>query len=193
MTRMTGGQALVRSLEAHGVDTVFGLMSDDTAVFAVTLDTIGIGFYGARHENAAISMAEGYAAATGRLGVALVGRGPATANGLHAAVYASRTGSRVLIMYGEAPVTGGGVNTIGPDYKSFNGVGVLASAGLKTFVANSPGAARGALAHGDPVLGRDLGHAVDDPVCLVLTVRYDLGGAGSTGTPLVCSAPALSD
>lgn len=139
-------QALAEDIKNLGVDTVFGLMSDDTAVFAVTLDTIGIGFYGARHENAAISMAEGYAAATGRLGVALVGRGPATANGLHAAVYASRTGSRVLIMYGEAPVTGGGVNTIGPDYKSFNGVGVLASAGLKTFVANSPGAARGALA-----------------------------------------------
>ena len=36
------------------------------------------------------------------LGVAVIGRGPATANGLHAATYASRSGSRVLIIYGEA-------------------------------------------------------------------------------------------
>jgi len=37
-------------------------------------------------------MAEGYAYRSGGLGVAVIGRGPATANGLHAATYASRTG-----------------------------------------------------------------------------------------------------
>ncbi len=85
-----------------GVEAVFGLMSDDTALFATALDTSGVRFYGARHENTAIAMADGYAYATGRLGVAVVGRGPALANGLHAAVYASRTGSSLLVIYGEA-------------------------------------------------------------------------------------------
>jgi hypothetical protein len=46
----------------------------------------------ARHENNAIAMAEGLAYATGSLGVAVIGRGPATANGLHATTYASRAG-----------------------------------------------------------------------------------------------------
>src|SRR5581483_8074985 len=90
-------QLLAEDIQALGVRTVFGLMSDDTAVFAVTLDGLGVKFVGARHENNAIAMAEGYAYATGELGVAVIGRGPATANGLHAAVAASRMGSRVLV------------------------------------------------------------------------------------------------
>src|SRR5690242_217952 len=108
-------QALAEDIKALGVEQVFGLMSDDTAVFATALDSSGIRFYGARHENNAIAMAEGFAYATGGLGVAVIGRGPATANGLHAATYASRTGSRVLIISGDAAVPSGAANSIGPD------------------------------------------------------------------------------
>ena len=139
-------QVLVEDIKALGVEQVFGLMSDDTAVFATALDSSGIRFYGARHENNAIAMAEGFSYATGGLGVAVIGRGPATANGLHAATYASRAGSRVLIIYGDAAVSTGGANSIGPDYKAFNSIGVLAAAGIRTFVATSPETARGALA-----------------------------------------------
>jgi acetolactate synthase-1/2/3 large subunit len=139
-------QVLVEDLKALGVEQVFGLMSDDTAVFATALDSSGIRFYGARHENNAIAMAEGFSYATGDLGVAVIGRGPATANGLHAATYASRAGSRVLIISGEQAVPSGAVNGLGPDYKAFNATGVLAAAGIRTFVATSPETARGALA-----------------------------------------------
>jgi thiamine pyrophosphate-dependent acetolactate synthase large subunit-like protein len=139
-------QVLVEDIKALGVEQVFGLMSDDTAVFATALDSSGIRFYGARHENNAIAMAEGYAYRTGGLGVAVIGRGPAMANGLHAATYASRTGSHVLIIYGEAVVSAGAANSLGPDYKGFNATGVLAAAGIRTFVATSPATARGALA-----------------------------------------------
>ena len=54
-------QAIAEDIKALGVDTVFGLMSDDTAVFCTALDGLGIAFHGARHENNAIAMAEGYA------------------------------------------------------------------------------------------------------------------------------------
>ena len=107
-------QVLVDDIKALGVEQVFGLMSDDTAVFATALDSSGIRFYGARHENNAIAMAEGFAYATGGLGVAVIGRGPATANGLHAATYASRAGSRVLIIYGDAAVSNGSRQFDGP-------------------------------------------------------------------------------
>jgi hypothetical protein len=53
-------QVLVDDIKALGVEQVFGLMSDDTAVFATALDSSGIRFYGARHENNAIAMAEGF-------------------------------------------------------------------------------------------------------------------------------------
>ncbi len=78
-------------------------MSDDTALFIATLDAQGVRFVGARHESVAAAMAEGYAAATGMLGIAVLGRGPATANSLHGATYACRTGSRVLLVYGHGP------------------------------------------------------------------------------------------
>jgi len=139
-------QALVDDIKALGTEQVFGLMSDDTAVFATALDSAGIRFYGARHENNAIAMAEGYSYRSGSLGIAVIGRGPATANGLHAATYASRSGSRVLIISGEAAVPSGAANGIGPDYKGFNATAVLAAAGIRTFVATSPSTARGVLA-----------------------------------------------
>jgi thiamine pyrophosphate-dependent acetolactate synthase large subunit-like protein len=139
-------QILAEDIHALGVRTVFGLMSDDTAVFAVTLDGLGVKFVGARHENNAIAMAEGYAYATGELGVAVIGRGPATANGLHAAVAASRMGSRVLVIYGDAAVGGGDGNGIGPDYKGFNAQAVLGAAGLTCFTAASAATARQTLA-----------------------------------------------
>ncbi|MFV0299135.1 MAG: thiamine pyrophosphate-binding protein, partial [Hyphomicrobiaceae bacterium] len=130
-------EVLAQDIKALGVEAVFGLMSDDTALFATALDASGVRLYGTRHENAAICMAEAYAYATGKLAIAIVGRGPALANGLHAAVYASRTGSKLLIIYGEA-ATVGAPNGLGPDYKALDGVGVLHAAGLKTFTATSP-------------------------------------------------------
>ena len=79
-------QVLAEDIVAMGVEAVFGLISDDTALLATALDTSGARFYGARHENCAIAMADGYAYAAGRLGVAVIGRGPALANGLHGAL-----------------------------------------------------------------------------------------------------------
>ena len=122
-------QAVAEDIRALGIDYVFGLMSDDTAVLAAAFDALGVRFYGARHENTAIAMAEGNAYATGKLSIAIVGRGPAMANGLHAATYAARTGSPVLVIYGDAAV-GGGPNAIGRDYKAFNATGVLSAAGV---------------------------------------------------------------
>jgi acetolactate synthase-1/2/3 large subunit len=124
-------EALAHDLRSRGHTDVFGLMSDDTAMFVATLDAIGVRFHAARHENTAIGMAEGYAAASGRLGVAVIGRGPATANALHGALYAHRTGSRVLLIFGAAPRAA----PAGPDSKAFNALGVFEAAGLKTFVA----------------------------------------------------------
>ena len=87
-------EALALDIKARGIEVVFGLMSDDTAHLVTMLDAVGVRFHGARHENTAVGMAEGYASASGKLGIAVLGRGPATANGLHAATYAQRSGSQ---------------------------------------------------------------------------------------------------
>ncbi|MBI5275185.1 MAG: thiamine pyrophosphate-binding protein [Burkholderiales bacterium] len=138
-------EALAQDIKAMGVEAVFGLMSDDTALFVAMLDSVGVRFHGARHENTAIGMAEGYAASSGKLGIAVIGRGPATANGMHGATYAQRTGSRVLIIVGEvslAPVENG----YGPDTKTFSGLAALQAAGYRPFVPASGQAARQTMA-----------------------------------------------
>lgn len=139
-------EALARDIKLRGVTTVFGLMSDDTALFVSTLDAMGIRFLAARHENNACAMAEGYAAATGGLGIAVLGRGPATANALHGAVFAHRAGSRVLLIFGDGSTGPRPPNGTGPDNKTFDGQAVLHAAGLRTFVALTPDGARQTLA-----------------------------------------------
>ena len=129
-------EALALDLHRRGHTDVFGLMSDDTALFVATLDAIGVRFHAARHENTAIAMAEGYAAASGRLGIAVIGRGPATANALHGALYAHRAGSRTLLIFGVAPTAPASA----PDSKAFNTLGVFEAAGLRTWIA-APAAA----------------------------------------------------
>ncbi len=139
-------EALAHDIKRAGIESVFGLMSDDTALFVTTLDAIGVRFYAARHENNAVSMAEGYAAATGKLGVAIIGRGPATANAMHGAAYAQRTGSRVLIIFGASAVAHRASGATEPDTKEFNVAGVLAAGAMKTYVASDATSARQTLA-----------------------------------------------
>jgi thiamine pyrophosphate-dependent acetolactate synthase large subunit-like protein len=191
MTTAPTYQVLVDDIKSLGVEQVFGLMSDDTAVFATALDSAGIRFYGARHENNAIAMAEGYAYRSGGLGVAVIGRGPATANGLHAATYASRSGSRVLIISGEAAVPSGANNPIGPDYKAFNAAGVLGAAGIRTFVATSPATARGALADAAAAALQGGAAALLLPVNVQLA-PMDLADGATAPAPRPMQRPAIA-
>jgi acetolactate synthase I/II/III large subunit len=135
-------EVLARDIKSHGIEAVFGLMSDDTALLVTTLDAIGVRFYAARHENNAIAMAEGYSAGTGKLGVAIIGRGPATANGLHGAAYAQRTGSKVLLIFGASSLNPLAIGGGEADLKDFNVMGVFAASGLKTFLASDADSAR---------------------------------------------------
>src|SRR5690606_22218995 len=87
-------EALARDIKVLGIRKTFGLMSDDTAILISTLDGMGVRFYGARHESNAVAMAEGHAAATGELTLAIIGRGPATANAIHGMGYVQRSRSK---------------------------------------------------------------------------------------------------
>ena len=94
-------QQLAEDIRRLGVEQCFGLMSDDTIGLVVALDALGVPFNAIRHETNAVLAAEGYASATGRLGVAIIGRGPAAANGMHGIVAVSKVGTPVLVIMGE--------------------------------------------------------------------------------------------
>src|ERR1700722_17158632 len=78
MTVMTTGDAIVESLIAHGIDTVFGIPGAHMYDFndALARRTDAIRFITARHEQGAAYMAFGYAKSTGRVGVYTVVPGP---------------------------------------------------------------------------------------------------------------------
>ncbi len=135
-------EAIAAQIRALGVEAAFGLMSDDTLDLITACEALGIRFYGSRHETSAVVMAEGYASAAKKLGVAIIGRGPGATNALSAAVHSSRTGSPVLIVFGEAPV-GASPSGVGPDLKSLDAAGVFTAAGLQTFSATSTAGAQG--------------------------------------------------
>ncbi len=77
---LTGAQALVKSLEAEGVEVVFGLPGGAILpVYDPILDS-SIRHILVRHEQGAGHAAEGYALVTGRAGVAMVTSGPGATN-----------------------------------------------------------------------------------------------------------------
>jgi acetolactate synthase-1/2/3 large subunit len=78
--QLTGAQALIKSLEHEGVDTIFGLPGGAILpVYDPILDS-SIRHILVRHEQGAGHMAEGYAQATGKAGVAMVTSGPGATN-----------------------------------------------------------------------------------------------------------------
>jgi acetolactate synthase-1/2/3 large subunit len=80
MSAMTGGEVLVRSLAAHGVDTVFGIPGTHNLELYRHLPGCGIRHVTPRHEQGAGYAADGYARTTGWAGVALTTTGPALLN-----------------------------------------------------------------------------------------------------------------
>ena len=79
--RMSGAQSLVRSLEAAGVDTVFGIPGGAILpLYDPLMDSTAIRHILVRHEQGAGHAAEGYAQATGRVGVCMATSGPGATN-----------------------------------------------------------------------------------------------------------------
>ncbi|MBE1611388.1 acetolactate synthase large subunit [Actinopolymorpha pittospori] len=79
--QMTGAQSLIKSLEAAGVDTVFGIPGGAILpAYDPLLDSRKIRHVLVRHEQGAGHAAEGYALATGRPGVCMATSGPGATN-----------------------------------------------------------------------------------------------------------------
>ncbi|MCK2238806.1 MULTISPECIES: 5-guanidino-2-oxopentanoate decarboxylase [unclassified Crossiella] len=78
--KVTGGQAVVQALAAHGVDTVFGIPGTHNLEIYRHLAAEGVRHVSTRHEQGAAYAADGYARASGRPGVCVVTSGPATLN-----------------------------------------------------------------------------------------------------------------
>jgi acetolactate synthase-1/2/3 large subunit len=81
---MTGAHAIAATLRLAGVDLAFGLPGVHNMGLWPRLGEAGIRVIGSRHEQGTVYAADGYARATGRLGLALTTTGPGAANAVGA-------------------------------------------------------------------------------------------------------------
>ncbi|MGY8665213.1 thiamine pyrophosphate-dependent enzyme [Bradyrhizobium sp. UFLA05-109] len=103
MTTLTGGEAIVSGLVAHGVDTVFGLPGAQVYGLFDAFHQAQLKVIGARHEQACGYMAFGYARASGRPGVFSVVPGPGVLNASAALLTAFGCNEPVLCVTGQVP------------------------------------------------------------------------------------------
>ncbi len=99
--RLTGGQAVVRALAEHGVEVVFGIPGVHTLALYDALIDSPIRHILGRHEQGVGFMADGYARASGKPGVALVITGPGVTN-VATAVGEAYTDSSPLLLVASA-------------------------------------------------------------------------------------------
>jgi acetolactate synthase I/II/III large subunit len=101
----TGAEILVEALVYEGVDTIFGYPGG--AVLHI-YDELWrarerITHYLVRHEQGAVHMAEGYARATGRVGVVLVTSGPGATNAVTGIANAYMDSTPLVVITGQVP------------------------------------------------------------------------------------------
>jgi acetolactate synthase-1/2/3 large subunit len=97
----TGGELAVEQLRREGVEVVFGLPGDQTMYLLDAFHDAPIRWITTRHEQATTYMADGYARATGRPGVACVVPGVGVYNAASGLATAWACSSPVLLLAGQ--------------------------------------------------------------------------------------------
>ncbi len=104
MVKMSGGEALVKSLIQEGVEVVFGIPGIQIyGIVAALREEPGIRMITTRHEQATTFMADGYARASGKPGVALVVPGAGLYNAASGLTNAYSRSTPVLMIAGQIP------------------------------------------------------------------------------------------
>ncbi len=100
--KITVAESLLRELKTIGVDTIFGIISIHNIPFFDALERIG-GFrvVSARHEGAAVNMADAYSRISGQLGVVLTSTGSGAGNAAGALMEAWNGGAPLLHITGQ--------------------------------------------------------------------------------------------
>jgi len=108
MSRINGAEALVESLVANGVDTLFGLPGGqlDHLFDAIYRSEGRLKMVRSRHEQGCAYMAYGYAKSTGKVGAYTVVPGPGLLNSTAALCTAYAANAQVLCVSGQVPTEG---------------------------------------------------------------------------------------
>lgn len=104
MEMLSGAEMVVRSLIDQGVKHVFGYPGGAVLDIYDALHTVGgIDHILVRHEQGAVHMADGYARATGEVGVVLVTSGPGATNAITGIATAYMDSIPMVVLSGQVP------------------------------------------------------------------------------------------
>jgi acetolactate synthase-1/2/3 large subunit len=98
-------EALAEALVEEGTKTIFGLMGDANMELLGELARRDVDFVKVRHEQGAAAMADGYARASGRVGVCTVTCGPGLLNTCTSLAVARAHRSAVVVLAGASPTS----------------------------------------------------------------------------------------
>ncbi|MCH8107574.1 MAG: hypothetical protein IIB30_04355 [Chloroflexi bacterium] len=102
---MRGGDAIIHALEKEGVEYITGFAGGgETPLWPALRASQSIKVFSARHERLGVEIADGYARATGKVGVALTGTGPGATNALTGIAGAFADNIPVLLLMGQHPL-----------------------------------------------------------------------------------------
>lgn len=104
--RLRVHEAIAQALIDHGVDTLFGLMGDaNMFIIDSFVRRCGGRYVSGASEAAVVAMAGGYAAASGKLGVATVTLGPGVTNSITALIEGVKGALPLVLLAGDTPGT----------------------------------------------------------------------------------------
>src|SRR6056297_422928 len=103
MSKLTGAQILMEMLKEEGVDTIFGYPGGAVIDIYDELQKTDINHYLVRHEQGAVHAADGYARASGGIGVCLVTSGPGATNTVTGIASAYMDSIPMVIFTGQVP------------------------------------------------------------------------------------------
>ena len=124
MVEMSGARAFVEALGREGVETLFGVTGGAVLPICDELWSSDLRFVVARHEQGAAHMADGFARASGRVGVCLATSGPGATNLVTGVATANIDSSPVVAFTGQVPLS-----MVGTDaFQEVDIIGITASA-----------------------------------------------------------------
>ena len=105
MPQLTVSDMLARAFAAEGCEVLFTLMGDANMYWSEAMSRLpGVQLVHARHEHCAVAMAEGYARATGKVGVASTTCGPGFTQIMTGLTIAARGSVPVVVFAGDSPM-----------------------------------------------------------------------------------------
>jgi len=170
--------AVGETLARLGVDTVFGLIGSGNFRVTSALRAGGAVFHAARHECGAVSMADGWARVSGRVGVCSVHQGPGLTNTLTGLTEAAKSRTPLLVLAADTPAA-----ALRSNFR-IDQHGLVEAVGARTERIHSPESAAG-----DAARALRLAEVERRPVVLMLPLDLQAQPAGHGAVPPPAAAP----